>query len=352
MASTSTPLTFPHPVLTPINGEPTSSSLSLLQKELYANARQIYSTRGGGNHGHLRIMLTDVAYITRTNAIFIIPVHPGVAPIHAAGATAPQIAENIRLFNQSIGEQLLYQRVTAALKQQLILAVENRYMQVLEDTEFGFSDVTPLAILTHLKATYGVITQDDLETNRNLLVAQWNPDDPIENIWLRIRECQSFCSTIEPITNGTAIRLTLQVFEGTGVFASAVDKWRDKPLADHTLLNFTSHFNFENKERLRKLTAQTAGYHGANQATIVPASPAASVAAAAALVANAAPAALIGDVRMFYCHTHGLGKNSAHTSATCTHPGSDHKTGATILNMMGGNNKISTGRPRTPRFNG
>ena len=127
MVSVSTPLTFAHPELTPINGEPTSSSLSLLQKELYANARQIYSTRGGGNHGHLRIMLTDVAYITRTNAIFIIPVHPGVAPVHAAGATAP-IAETIRLFNQSIGYQLLYQRATAALKQQVILAVENRYL--------------------------------------------------------------------------------------------------------------------------------------------------------------------------------------------------------------------------------
>ena len=161
-------------------------------------------------------------------------------------------------------------------------------------------------MLTHLKTTYGRITQDDLEANRNLLAAQWNPDDPIENIWLRIRECQAFCPTLQPITNSTAIRLTLQVFESTGVFASAVDKWRDKPLAGQTLLNFTSHSNFQNKERSRKLTAQTASYHGANQANIVPPLPAAAIAAAAAVVANAAPAALVRDVRMYYCHTHGL----------------------------------------------
>ena len=86
-------------------------------------------------------------------------------------------------------------------------------------------------MLIHLKATYSCITQDDLEANRNLLAAQWNPDDPIENIWLRIRECQTFCRTLEPIANGTAICLILQVFESTGVFASAAGKWRDTPIA-------------------------------------------------------------------------------------------------------------------------
>ena len=82
-------------------------------------------------------MLTEVTYLTHTNTFFHIPVHPGVAPVHADGATTAQIAENIRLFNQSIGDHLLYHRVKAALKQQLILAVENRYIQVLEDIDLG-----------------------------------------------------------------------------------------------------------------------------------------------------------------------------------------------------------------------
>jgi hypothetical protein len=49
---------------------------------------------------------------------------------------------------------------------------------------------------------------------------------------------------------------------------------------------------------------------------------------------------------MCHCHTHGLGKSAAHTSLACAHPGADHKTEATIANMMGGNNKIYGGRPR------
>jgi hypothetical protein len=160
----------------------------------------------------------------------------------------------------------------------------HRYLQILEDDDdFGFADVSPLAMLQHLQATYGQVRPDDLENNRTLLSAVWNHDDPIEEIWMRIRACQAFAATIEPISNNAAVRLTLTVFEKTGVFASAVDKWRDKPPLELTLPNFIAHFNFENKERLRKLTAQTAGYHGANQAAIlVPPSPAAPATASTA----------------------------------------------------------------------
>jgi hypothetical protein len=207
-------------------------------------------------------------------------------------------------------------------------------------------------MLNHLKATYGQVSADDIEINRNLLSAEWSPDDPIENVWLRIRECQTFALTIEPISDGAAVRLTLAVFENTGVFANAVEKWREKSVIEQTLANFKTHFNFQNKERIRKLTAQTAGYHGANQADIIPASPT-DAAVAPALAAAAAnpppPAVVVGDVRMYYCHTHGLNKNENHTSATCTHPGPNHEITATISHMMGGNNKIY-GRPRQPRF--
>ena len=64
----------------------------------------------------------------------------------------------------------------------------NRYLQFLEDIEFRFPYVVPLDMLSHLKATYGQITQDALEVNRNFLAADWNPaDDPIENVLQRFQ---------------------------------------------------------------------------------------------------------------------------------------------------------------------
>ena len=45
-----------------------------------------------GANWHLRVILTEVAYLTHTNTFFDIPVHPGNAPIHANNATGVQIA--------------------------------------------------------------------------------------------------------------------------------------------------------------------------------------------------------------------------------------------------------------------
>ena len=183
MASpTSSGLTFPHPDLTVIRGEPTNTTLRLLKKELYANARQIHSTRGGGTNGHLRLLMTPAAYLARAGVAFDVPVHPGNAPVHAPLATAAQIAETIRLFTQTTKEHKMYLTVHACLKQQLLKAVDYRYLQILEDPDYSYADVTPLAMLEHLETTYGQITPEDIEKNHNLLSGEWSPDSPIEDI--------------------------------------------------------------------------------------------------------------------------------------------------------------------------
>jgi hypothetical protein len=90
--------------------------------------------------------------LARINIAFAIPVHPGNAPaVHHAAATGVQIAETIRLFNQEIDDHRLYERVQAELKQQLLKAVDSRYLQVLEDLDFGYADVSPQTMLNHLK---------------------------------------------------------------------------------------------------------------------------------------------------------------------------------------------------------
>jgi hypothetical protein len=94
-----------------------------------------------------------------------------------------------------------------------------------------------------------------------------------------------------------ATRLALAAFKNAGVFARAAKKWHDKPAVQHALPLFKIHFNFENKERLRKLTAQTAGFHGANQAIAPPTTAAAAAAPAAPSArskrAAATPVALV-----------------------------------------------------------
>jgi hypothetical protein len=83
-------------------------------------------------------------------------------------------------------------------------------LQVLEDAHMGFADALPTDILNHLKSTYGTITPEAIEDNRSLLGSDWNLDDRIEELWLRIKECQRFATAAtEPIPNAATIRLVL-----------------------------------------------------------------------------------------------------------------------------------------------
>jgi hypothetical protein len=73
-----------------------------------------------------------------------------------------------------------------------------------------------------------VITCNQLETNRTLLSAEWNPDSPLEDLWLRITEIQRLAQASNSlIQEDTVLSLLLPVFEKTGVFTTACEKWRD-----------------------------------------------------------------------------------------------------------------------------
>jgi hypothetical protein len=146
--------------------------------------------------------------------------------------------------------------------------------------------------------------------------------------------------------------LTVIALETTGVFDTGIHDWRVlKPEGDKTLGNFKIHFADENEERLRKLTAQGTGFHGAHLAT-EPTAPVvtpttAQPSQATAIAANATGGIHLNNgVTMYYCWSHGLGKNRAHTSATCTNRRKGHKEAATADNLMAGNNTIYKYNPR------
>ena len=55
---------FKYKTPTPIRGAPTNKSLKRLLAELRANASSVETELGGGDHGYLGLVLTDVEYAT------------------------------------------------------------------------------------------------------------------------------------------------------------------------------------------------------------------------------------------------------------------------------------------------
>ena len=342
---------FPYETLTPIEGKPTNTTLRLLQeRQLFTNARSAPSARGGGNHGHLAIVLNPAEYLARAGVPFTIPVHPGPPP--AAAGTAAVIAIALRAYTDALADVTLYNSLRSALTAQILNAVNASFLSALEDPDFGFGDVTPLAMLNHLRSEYGTMTPEELERNRSALSEPWNLDDPIEDLWSKISNIQRIATLGHvPIPDVTIITLTLAMIEKTGLLASTTEKFRLRPVEEWTIALFKSEFQLGNKERIRRLTAGDAGFHGAHSAAITTPPPTETAAAAVTpspvttTPAASRPVTVEGG-RMYYCWTHGLSPMRNHTSLTCHRKAEGHKDDATAFKMKGGNNTISSGRPR------
>jgi hypothetical protein len=344
---------FPHPKLTPIIGKPTAATLKHLKKEVYANARSVHSDLGGGLNGHLGIVMANAPYILRAGQMFDAPMHPGPQAAHAANATQAQILAADWLYDKSKTDFARYNKVRESIKQQILAAVNSIYYQDLEDDEFGYADVTIPNIITHLTTTYGQLTAADLEKNRAKLTEQWNPGDPIEDLWKRIRVIRSVATAGgNDINDGATIELTLEALQKAGVYDHAITTWYDKDTDDHTWANFILHFNKHEKEGHRKMTARMAGFHGANNAQnpVTPEKQRTPDDEHQANNANEGPSTYKSNIiNHYYCWTHGLSRNAGHTSSNCDHKAKNHQDTATVDNRMGGVNKISFGRSGKPR---
>jgi len=258
---------YAHPVLDPIIGDPDWASIKRLKQQIYANAVGVPSIQGGGNHGHLGLVMPPAEYLLLSNGVaFDIPAHPG-RQVNVAGAAAV-VNEANRIYNFDCQLAEKTASVCNDLRSMLIAAVEGKYLDSLRDDELDLGQVLPRDIIQHLVTTYGHQTVDDIGANADKLHAPWNPEDTIETLWKRVQDVQRYAVAAgEPIPDSKAIRDTLAVIEKTGVFNDAVHSWLEKDDADQTMANFKAHFQKQNKLRLRRTTARAAGYHASSTPT-------------------------------------------------------------------------------------
>ena len=341
---------FPNPILSPIatvTSPPTYATIRLAQTQLNANATTVPSYAGDGIHGHLALTLTPTAYLLISgNVPFLPPVNGPINPIHPTNATAAQISEINRIFYDDQTTFRTYQETDKALRNQMLLAIPADYLRELADPELGLGSVSCLQILNHLWATWGKITQIELDANALRMAAPWNPPTPIDKLFTQLDDGVRFATAGNDTPSPpTVIRLGYNIIQDTGLFEVPCRDWRAKPEADKTLATFILHFRAADQDRRLTTTAQSAGYHGANAAqesrprTVTPPPP-----------DSAATTKRVPRVdnrrRSSYCWTHGHLKNPKHTSLTCHFKAANHRDDATATNMLGGS--TATFEPRAP----
>lgn len=358
MASTDSSITatFPHVVLSTVatlTSQPTYQSIQIAQRELNANAASVHSVEGGGLHGHLALTITAAAYLALTGVQFDAPVLPPAVPVIPPGATAAQIAESNRQHTSQTKAFHRFHDLDKALLRQLLAAVPALYTDALSDPDYGFTHVTCLAMLTHLKTVYGKLSIAERDLNHQRMTAPWHPPTPIETLFQQLTEGMRLSAAgDEPLVDSQVARMGYNIILRTGVFTDACRDWRLKNLAQQTFAEFKTHFRRMDQDRLETVTSQSAGYHGAANnvqqhpppatmtlpealAQLASYQAAANVAMHPAPPPSAPPAPIPPSAPKpkSYCWTHGACR---HTSDTCNTKAPGHRDEATFTNKLGG----------------
>lgn len=353
MAATTTAFNFPHPTLPSLHGEiPNHQRLDSFLLELRANAISVASNGGNGRLGHLSLVVTPAMYLNQSAGIaYVAPANPGTHPVHPENATGPQIIEINRSHLAQKAEYKSYVDTENALKALILEAVPTVYLHQLSDPITAYATVSALDMVNHLTTRFGTINDNELEVNRQNLQLVWDPATAVDTIWANATDRRAFAAAGgDPISDRATIAAILLTFTRTGQFGTAIHEWHQLPAAEKTYANLGPHFNAANAERLETLTTGNIGFHGnallaadpvpaVEQALIAPA-----LAPPAAAPAVHPPDAATRPRQMYYCHSHGLSTNPAHTSMTCRTRATGHDATATVDNMRGGCNLIQRRR--------
>jgi hypothetical protein len=231
---------LPYDALTKIDSDsqPSAMTVCKLKKELYANAGSLPTILGGGNLGHLSLVMPRDEYLALQlaareatavlNAIppptpFIMP--PVPEPIHHANNAHNAVISLLRINrDEEVNTYNKAHLLERQLKAQLLKAVPSMFIQELEHQEHGYTLVTTCQLLQHLVTTYGTLTQRDLTKNSEKLHTPWNPDTPLKTMFNNVEDCrQTAAAGKDPITEPTAVQAMVQNLKNSGLFSKAID---------------------------------------------------------------------------------------------------------------------------------
>ncbi len=241
--------------MTKIHGQPTSHDLTNLKKEIISILVNIPTTLGGGNYGHVGVIMDPTDYTTMTGGTaFVNPVNPGIYPADlalnaAAGIRARAEAEHKELVNQF----KTFKGVRLGTKDLILVAVDNEYLNEIEHDTLGFLNQTPRQMLEHLLTRGGSL---DFADTKELLAerdGEWNVSKNPQVYFNRVEKA------IKGLTRNGIISdpnerndIALFHLKATGEFDPAVREWEAKPAVDKTWANIktfiAAEYARENKQ--------------------------------------------------------------------------------------------------------
>ena len=227
---------FEYKVLNHINGEPDFSSLQSPLLQLKSNAVLVPCHLGGGAHGFFGISLSPATYaILVPFTPFTIPFHPGPL-VHLHGATQYQVAATTTAHNESLLAFHFYQLVQRYLVQQVLEAINPKYIPTLRNRTTGCVPYDIRSHILYLFCIYGKISPQKLRTRYdNVEGMYYKLEEPIDIIFDTVEDLVEIGELAgRPYTSKQVIHLGYIILSKTRTFRGDICKWSRKLENDKT----------------------------------------------------------------------------------------------------------------------
>ena len=247
--------------VTKIHGQPTSHDLTNLEKEIISILANIPTTLGGGNHGHVGVIMDQVDYNTMTTGIdFVNPVNPGIYPAGLAlNAAAGTRAREEAIHKELIAQFETFEGVKLGTKDLILEAVDNEYLSEIEHDTLGFLNQTPRQMIEHLLTRGGALDFADTKDLLSERDGEWNVTENPQIYFNRIEKAIKGLIR-NGINSDLNERRDIALFQlkATGEFDPAVREWEAKPAADKTWANIKTFISAEyaKENKQNKLSAK------------------------------------------------------------------------------------------------
>jgi hypothetical protein len=256
---------FPVKTIQKITGEPNYESINDMVQSLYSNAASLPTTLGGGNHGHIGIVMNDILYATLSPTPYQAPVDPGQLPILVG--TAAQRDDQLRQFEEQQRIYANHNNMDDALKSIIIDTVDDPYLCEMRNKYTGYLGVTTRDLLDHLLDRYGKITPADIEECKRRMNEPIDTTQPIDVYFHKIDDCIQYAADGKvAFTPEQIAQTTYHAISTSGMYNDACREWRKKPTIDKTWDNFKAFIatEYHDLKELQRTGGGAHSFHGAH----------------------------------------------------------------------------------------
>jgi hypothetical protein len=177
-----------------VSGEPTFEDITITRQHLNQNCMNIQSYSGGGNHGHLGLVMTPVEYIMQIPGVagYMRPPNPDATATIPAEAT-PVAAQNLILAHaEKSSAYRLANNVDKVCCKSIIDAFDDKFLAARANPVVRYANKTDISLIAHLKDCYEFISPIELVANYDRMCQTYDPNRPIEDLSKKMQDGRAY----------------------------------------------------------------------------------------------------------------------------------------------------------------